>query len=218
MAKKSKKNQENLLFLFMGLIIIGLVISGIVLFQKQFASFFAEKPTNNQQIVNQATTTLNTNSSSEIASKPQEEYIPSEEVQNLQIYYGIKGKDKLESENKKVRRNSMKIGQARQVVNSLLETPSNERLYKLLPENLTLRGLFYDSGLFIVDFSREFNKIYNYGANEQILAIYSIVNSITELDPKAKVRFLINGTEPEGNEGHVDLSMNLSRLDSIIEK
>ena len=217
MAKKSKKNQENLLFLFMGLIIMGLAISGIILFQKQFASFFAEKQTNNQQIANQATTT-NTNSSSEISSKPKEEYIPSEEFQHLQIYYGIKGKDKLESENKKVRRNSMKIGQARQVVNSLLETPSNERLYKLLPENLTLRGLFYDSGLFIVDFSREFNKIYNYGANEQVLAIYSIVNSITELDPKAKVRFLINGTEPEGNEGHVDLSMNLSRLDSIIEK
>ncbi|MBQ3643305.1 MAG: GerMN domain-containing protein [Candidatus Riflebacteria bacterium] len=217
MAKKSKKNQENLLFLFMGLIIMGLAISGIILFQKQFASFFAEKQTNNQQIVNQATTT-NTNSSSEISSKPQEEYIPSEEVQHLQIYYGVKGKDKIESENKKVRRNSMKIGQARQVVNSLLETPSNERLYKLLPENLTLRGLFYDSGLFIVDFSREFNKIYNYGANEQVLAIYSIVNSITELDPKAKVRFLINGTEPEGNEGHIDLSMNLSRLDSIIEK
>ena len=216
MAKKSKKNQENLLFLFMGLIIMGLAISGIILFQKQFASLFAEKQANNPQLATQTTTP--TNPSSEIASKPQEEYIPSEEVQHLQIYYGIKGKDKLESENKKVRRNSMKIGQARQIVNSLLEEPSNEKHYKLLPEDLTLRGLFYDSGLFIVDFSREFNKIYNYGANEQILAIYSIVNSITELDPKAKVRFLINGTEPEGTEGHIDLSMNLSRLDGIIEK
>ena len=100
----------------------------------------------------------------------------------------------------------------------MIEAPSNERLYRLLPENLTLRGLFYDSGLFIIDFSREFNNIYNYGASEQILAVYSIVNSLTELEPKAKVRFLINGTEPDGEQGHIDLSQKLSRLESIIEK
>ncbi len=215
-SKKSKKNQENLLFLFMGLIIIGLLIAGLFLFQKQFSSIFAEQKANSEVITAQVPQTASSSENQAITKK--EEYIPQEEVQNLHIYYGIKGKDKLESETKKVRKNSMRIGQARQIVNSLLDTPSNERLYKLLPENLTLRGLFYDSGLFIIDFSREFNKIYQYGANEQVLAVYSIVNSITELDPKAKVRFLINGTEPEGDEGHLDLSMQLSRLESIIEK
>ena len=215
-SKKSKKNQENLLFLFMGLIILGLLIAGIFLFQKQFSSIFAEQKANSEPIKTQLPQN-NISSESKTISK-QEEYIPQEDVQNLHIYYGVKGKDKLESEVKRVRKNSMRIGQARQIVNSLLDAPSNERLYRILPENLTLRGLFYDSGLFIIDFSREFNKIYSYGANEQVLAIYSIVNSITELDPKAKVRFLINGTEPEGDEGHLDLSMQLSRLESIIEK
>jgi len=215
-SKKSKKNQENLLFLFMGLIIIGLLIAGFFLFQKQFSSIFAEQKTNSEIITAQLPQSPTSSESPKNTKK--EEYIPQEDAQNLHIYYGIKGKDKLESEIKKVRKNSMKIGQARQIVNSLLDAPSNERLYRLLPENLTLRGLFYDSGLFIIDFSREFNKIYSYGANEQILAVYSIVNSITELDPKAKIRFLINGTEPEGDEGHLDLSMQLSRLESIIEK
>ncbi|MBQ2593790.1 MAG: GerMN domain-containing protein [Candidatus Riflebacteria bacterium] len=215
-SKKSKKNQENLLFLFMGLIIIGLLIAGFFLFQKQFSSIFAEQKANSEVITAQVPQTTASSETQTITKK--EEYIPQEDAQNLHIYYGIKGKDKLEGETKKVRKNSMRIGQARQIVNSLLDAPSNERLYRLLPENLTLRGLFYDSGLFIIDFSREFNKIYQYGANEQVLAVYSIVNSITELDPKAKVRFLINGTEPEGDEGHLDLSMQLSRLESIIEK
>ena len=215
-SKKSKKNQENLLFLFMGLIIIGLLIAGIFLFQKQFSAMFAEQKANSETITAQVPQT-STSSETKTLTK-EEEYIPQEDVQNLHIYYGIKGKDKLESEIKRVRKNSMRIGQARQIVNSLLEVPSNERLYKILPDNLALRGLFYDSGLFIIDFSREFNKIFTYGANEQVLAVYSIVNSITELDPKAKVRFLINGTEPEGDEGHLDLSMQLSRLESIIEK
>ena len=215
-SKKSKKNQENLLFLFMGLIIIGLLIAGIFLFQKQFSAIFAEQKANSEPV--KAQLSQNNISSETKSISKQEEYIPQEDVQNLHIYYGVKGKDKLESEIKRVRKNSMRIGQARQIVNSLLEVPSNERLYRILPENLTLRGLFYDSGLFIIDFSREFNKIYTYGANEQVLAVYSIVNSITELDPKAKVRFLVNGTEPEGDEGHLDLSMKLSRLESLIEK
>ena len=214
-SKKSKKNQENLLFLFMGLIIVGLLIAGFFLFQKHFSEIFAEKKDNSGIVTAEASKT----SASVSVEKPkEEEFIPQEDVQNIHIYYGIKGKDKLESETKRVRKNSMRIGQARQIVNSLLDAPSNERLYRILPENLTLRGLFYDSGLFIIDFSREFNKIFTYGANEQILAVYSIVNSVTELDPKAKVRFLINGTEPEGDEGHMDLSMKLSRLESIIEK
>ena len=215
-SKKSKKNQENLLFLFMGLIIIGLLIAGLFLFQKQFSTLFAEQKANSEAMTAQLPL-ANISSETQTITK-EEEYIPQEDVQNLHIYYGVKGKDKLESENKRVRKNSLRIGQARQIVNSLLDLPTNERLYRILPENLTLRGLYYDSGLFIIDFSREFNKIYSYGANEQVLAIYSIVNSITELDPKAKVRFLVNGTEPEGDEGHLDLSMQLSRLESLIEK
>ena len=215
-SKKSKKNQENILFLLMGIIIIGLVIAGFFLFRKQFSAALESKEPvvnaeNNSEVIAKS-------EPKEAEVKTVEEYIPQEEVQNIQIYYGVKGKDKIEAEKKRVRKNSMRIGQARQIINSLIEKPTNERLYRLLPEDLTLRGIFYDSGLFIIDFSRDFNKIYTYGANEQILAIYSIVNSLTELDPKAQVRFLINGTEPEGEEGHIDLSAKLSRLDSIIEK
>lgn len=218
-TKKSKKNQENILFLLMGIIILGLVIAGFILFKKQFSDMFNDKTNPNTNQITAQAEPLEANNS-EIIKKEvkEEEYIPQEEVQNLKIYYGVKGKEKIESETKRVRRNPVLIAQARQIVNSLIEDPSNERLYKLLPENLTLRGLFYNSGLFIIDFSREFNKIYSYGTSEQVLAVYSIVNSITELEPKAQVRFLINGSEPDGEEGHVDLSQKFSRLETIIEK
>lgn len=220
-SKKSKKNQENILFLLMGVIIIGLIIAGFFLFQKQFLSMIKPKYSTTPSTVQNNTDSIQVTENVETPvtrTATTELYIPQEDVQNIQIYYGIKGKDKLEAENKKVRKTSMLIGQARQIVNSLLETPSNERLYRILPENLTLRGLFYDSGIYIIDFSREFNQIFNYGANEQILAVYSIVNSITDLDPQASVRFLVNGQEIEGEDGHVDFSAKLTRLESIIEK
>lgn len=216
-SKKNKNNQENILFLLMGIIILGLVIAGFFLFQKQFYSLFKPTPTTISQSITTPQIDNQKNKTNE-KKVSEEEYIPQEEVSYLQIYYGVKGKDKIECESKRVRKNTMLIGQARQIVNSLFETPTNERLYKILPENLTLRGLFYDSGLFTIDFSREFSKIYNYGPNEQILAVYSIVNSLTEIEPKAQVKFLINGTEPENKAGHVDLSIKMSRLESIIEK
>ncbi len=216
-TKQSRKNQENILFLLMGIIIISLAVAGFFLFQKQFYSFFKPKYTTNSSEIKSKQGSSSETESNTIKKPKEEEYIPQEDIQILQVYYGVKGKDKIECESKKVRKNSMLIGQARQVVNSLLEDPTNERLYKLLPDDLTLRGLFYDSGLYIIDFSREFSKIYTYGANEQILAVYSIVNSITELDPNAQVRFLINGREPDGEDGHLDLTAKLTRLDSIIE-
>lgn len=217
-TKNSKKNQENILFLLMGIIILGLVVAGFILFKKQFSDIFNDKNNPNATQITAQTEPLQTNNESIKKEVKEEEYIPQEEVQNLKIYYGVKGKEKIEGETKRVRRNPVLIGQARQIVNSLIENPTNERLYKLLPEDLTLRGLFYNSGLFIIDFSREFNKIYSYGTSEQVLAVYSIVNSITELEPKAQVRFLINGSEPDGEEGHVDLSQKFSRLETIIEK
>ena len=101
-SKKSKKNQENLLFLFMGLIIIGLLIAGFFLFQKQFSSIFAEQKANSEVITAQVPQTTASSETQTITKK--EEYIPQEDAQNLHIYYGIKGKDKLEGETKKVRK------------------------------------------------------------------------------------------------------------------
>ncbi len=209
MAKK--KNQESILFILMGVIILGLIIAGFIIFQKQIMPMFEEQ----KKIATASETTTVNNP---VVPEQEEEFIPSEDVKNIQIYYGIKGKDKLEFETKRVRKSKMLITQARQVVNQLLEAPSNERLYKLIPDGTTLRGLFYDSGLYTVDFSREFSNVLNYGANEQILTLYSVVNSITELDPHAQVKFMINGTEIEGEDGHVDFGAKLTRLEGIIEK
>lgn len=212
---KSNKNQENLLFILMGVIIIGLIIAGFFLFQKQFSGRIKE-----ELGLTASKNMPSANIPAEVESKntKQEEYIPQDEVKTIQIYYGVKGKDTIDCENKRVRRNNMLIGQARQIVNSLLEAPSDEKLYKLLPDELVLRGLFYEAGLYTIDFSREFTQIGNYGASEQTLAIYSIVNSITELDPNAKVRFLVNGTEPDIDSGHLDLTDNFTRLEKVIEK
>ena len=212
MAKKKK--QESILFVLMGLIIMGLVVAGFILFKNQISEIIDKQK---QQTVAQEALAVKQKAMIENQEKP-EEYIPQEDVQIIQVYYGVIGKDSIESESKRVRKSKMLISQARQIVNYLLEKPGNERLYKLVPDGTYLRGLFYEAGVYTIDLSREFNNVLNYGPSEQILTVYSIVNSLTESDPKAKVRFLVNGTEMESEEGHVDFGANLTRLESIIEK
>ncbi len=207
--KPSRHNQEKVLFVLMGLIVIGLIVSGYFLFVRKILPEITTQNQSEQQVAT-ASQTQQTGTASP------EEFIPADEVHTLKIYFGEKGKDYLVPEERRVRKRAMLIAQARQIVETLLEGPASPSLHRIIPKGTALRGLFFESGVFTVDLSREFAAVSNLGAAEQILSVYSLVNSLTELDPRAKVRFLINGSEPAADTGHVDLSQNLTRIDDLM--
>lgn len=217
--KSSRHNQEKVLFILMSLIIIGLIVSGYFLFVRKI---LPELSGSNGQ--SQAEAKANVSSSSDSgkaannANVETEAFIHPDELQILTVYFPAVGKDILLSELKRVRKRTMLIAQARQIVETILEGPAKKDLYQAVPKGTTLRGLFFEPGLFTVDLSREFIGTMSAGTVEQVLAVYSIVNSLTELDPQAKVKFLINGTEQEASNGHVDFSQPLSRFASLIGK
>lgn len=208
--KAARHNQETILFLLMGLIIIGLIVSGYFLFVKKILPELASK--NQGGITNPALAVSDTNSE----KKESYAFIPDDDAQVLTLYFPVKGKDNFQAQARKVRRKKMLTAQARQIVEEILRGPDGSELYTAIPANTKLKGLFFDSGTFVVDLSREFSAITSTGATEQVLGIYSIVNSLTEIDPKAKVRFLINGSEQSGENGHLDLTQSLTRLQEII--
>ncbi len=210
--KPSRHNQERILFVLMGLIIVGLILSGYFLFVRKILP----------ELTSGKETSTATATSSGVSAMSEDmaaanEFIPQEEAQDLRIFFGLKGSDMLASELRRVRKRTMLIAQARQIVETLLEGPITGNLYQLFPKGTGLRGLFFDAGTFIVDLSREFTALSKLGAAEQTLAVYSLVNSLTELDPKARVKILVNGSEPTGDEGHIDLSVPLTRLESLIQ-
>ncbi len=210
--KPSRHNQERILFVLMGLIIIGLILSGYFLFvRKILPELTSDKAASTAAATNADTPAI----SDDMAAA--NEFIPQDEAQDLRIFFGLKGSDVLASELRRVRKRTMLIAQARQIVETLLEGPVTGNLYQLFPKGTGLRGIFFDAGTFIVDLSREFSGLNRLGAAEQTLAVYSLVNSLTELDPKARVKFLINGSEPTGDDGHIDLSLPLTRLESLIQ-
>ncbi len=197
----------------MGFIILGLIVSGYFLFVRKILPEISSgnETTKAQTAPEGAATNIN----DDLAAA--NELIPQEDAQDLRIYFGVKGKDLLTSELRRVRKKTMLIAQARQIIETLLEGPVTGTMYQLLPGEIKLRGLFFDSGTFIVDLSREFADLRVFGPTEQILAVYSLVNSLTELDPKARVKFLVNGSEPAAEDGHIDLSLPLTRIEKLIQ-
>lgn len=206
-AKKNARNQETILFILMGLILIGLIVSGYFLFVKKI---LPELSTGSEQS-SPGQSQLPADTANEVQA-----FIPDDEAQMLTLFFPQKDKDNFRGEIRKVRRKKMLTAQATQIIEELLRGPTSKDLYSAVPEKTTLRGLFFDSGTFVVDLSREFSETKITGAVEQTLAVYSLVNSLTEIDPKARVKILINGSEQPGEEGHIDLSQSLTRLPELI--
>ena len=91
------------------------------------------------------------------------------------------------------------------IVNELLKGPKNTELAAALPQDIKLLSAETKDGVCFVNFSADFmNKIFG-GSTQETLAVYSIVNSLCELDKVNRVQILVEGKKTSAL-GSVDLS------------
>jgi hypothetical protein len=111
------------------------------------------------------------------------------------------------------------IDRAKQVVIKLIQGPKGE-LLPLFPKEALLRGLFLShDGIAYVDLSRDITKLLKDGSHEEVLAIYSIVNSLAFNFPEVKrVQILVEGTERETFGAHVSLQRAMKPNYDLIDK
>jgi|GEM_PF-733575 len=110
--------------------------------------------------------------------------------------------------------------QAKQAINELIKG-SQSNLGRIIPSKTKLREVYLDShGVAYVDLNGEVTGYLNGGTENEILFIYSIVNTLTENFRKIKrVRLILDGREVQTLRGHVDLSIPLvNRADLIYVK
>lgn len=87
----------------------------------------------------------------------------------------------------------------------LASGPTNDKLETPLPEGTIINNAYLKGNTVYVDFSNEFITNAPSGIEEEGLLIYSIVNTLTELNEVSGVKILINGEE---NKSFSDNSMN----------
>lgn len=87
--------------------------------------------------------------------------------------------------------------------------PTNDKLETPLPEGTKINKVYLKGNTVYVDFSNEFINNAPSGVEEEGLIIYSIVNTLTELNEVSGVKILINGEE---NLEFKDKGMNFKEI------
>lgn len=81
------------------------------------------------------------------------------------------------------------------LINLLIAGPENEKLESAIPEGTKVNSCTLKGNTVYVDLSKEFVDNAASGIEEESMIIYSIVNTLTELNEVSGVKFLINGEE-----------------------
>lgn len=102
------------------------------------------------------------------------------------------------------------------VLEALIEGPSDDAHSITIPMGTRLLGLEISEGVAYVDLSRGFREEH-WGGSSEVLTIYSVVNTLTELEGIRAVQFLLEGEQVDTLTGHMDISRPLERDDSLLE-
>ena len=117
----------------------------------------------------------------------------------------------------------------KKVLEELVKGPQNKELYPTLPSSTKINSVVVEDELATVDLGKEIitdNSEIPHSSTTEILAIYSIVNTLTEFEDIKRVKITIDGMESgkidgmniEDFWGHVGIYEEFTRNEDIIEK
>lgn len=114
------------------------------------------------------------------------------------------------------------------IVEELIKGPQSDQLYSTIPSNVKVNSVKISEGTATVDFSKEiitnFQEI-PHSSTTEVLAIFSIVNTLTEFEEIKKVKITIEGRDSgqvdglyiEDFWGHVGIYEEFTRDETIIK-
>jgi len=203
--KKSRKKRSKFKSFFTWLLIILIIILSYALFTRIVLPVFnkyIKKP-----IV--------------IEGKPPQEekreptiIIEEEEMVELNLYFSDVDAMYLVAERRKIAKTE---NLAKQVVNELIKGSNNANLYPTIPEQTKINEVYIADDIAYIDLSEDIIKNHSGGSSSELMTLYSIVNSLTEIPPIKGVQILIEGKQRESLTGHIDISMPFLRDEDWIK-
>lgn len=104
---------------------------------------------------------------------------------------------------------------ARTVIEELIKGPSNDDAKGVIPKGTTLLDFDIKDSVALVNFSKEYFSSEDDSKTEELLARYSVVNTLCDIEGIDKVKIFIEGTElvnssnvPVGALGKEDIMLN----------
>ena len=203
--RKLKKKRNNPKIILLSLIIVALVIVGYLIFNKFIVPVwerYTEKPVITK----------------EVPYKEEEikevQPVPIEEMVEVNLYFSDSQAMYLIPEKRKI---SQIPSIVRQAVNELIKGPENSDFYRTIPEGTQVNEVYIADDIVYIDLSEEIFKNHPGGSSGELMTVYSIVNTLTEIPPIKGVQILVEGNEMESLVGHIDISMPLLRDEDWIK-
>ncbi|MGN1319240.1 MAG: GerMN domain-containing protein, partial [Lachnospirales bacterium] len=138
------------------------------------------------------------------------------EWQTVTLYFCDRSGEKLVPEQRSVEiKKSLTLEY--QIVEQLIVGPDKKMLKSTIPSDTDIRDIKTEDGICYVNLSRDFIKTTPEGISSELVKIYSIVDSLTELNYVNKVQFLIDGEKVNETGDGIDFSKPFDRKTDIIK-
>lgn len=141
------------------------------------------------------------------------EYVPEEEIDTVglrqtvvSLYFNQKDTNTLVPEARRVDVKEITKDPYNTLLKLLIEGPKNESLEKVIPEGTKINKIEIKKGTVYIDLSKEFIENHKGGAEAEGRTVYSIVNTLTELNEVDAVKIVIDGNN-EASFKDNDLSL-----------
>jgi len=160
------------------------------------------------------TSTEENRSSASAPAKPG----PSEVKRNVTLYFANQEATKVVPETRtiSVPSNVSVTGFIKTIVNELIKGPRNSELRRTIPAEAAVRSVTVKGTTAYIDFTSEMHSKHTGGAAGESMTIYSIVNTLTELNNIDQVQITVEG-KPLSIE-HVVMDKPLSRNENMIQQ
>ncbi len=125
----------------------------------------------------------------------------------------------LTSESRNVQLPESPAGALPLIVRELFKGSANRGVPRLFPEDTVVRGAFLlPDGTALVDLGgATLSRGWSTGSHQELMAVYSVVQTVTVNIPEARrVRLLLNGEPAETLGGHIGLEKPLVPLSSLL--
>ncbi len=133
----------------------------------------------------------------------------------VRLYFSDNQAQKLIAEARKVTLSPKESVEMR-ILKELIKGPEKDFLVKTIPEETKILSVETKEGVCFVNLSQEFITKHSGGSSSEMITVYSIVNSLTQLDNVDKVQFLIEGQKTEVYI-HMVFNEPFTRNSSMIE-
>ena len=139
----------------------------------------------------------------------------TDNTQVVKLYFSNKDATSLVSERRSVALLDNNIEKT--ILSELIKGPIDPKLNATVPSGTNVLSVETKEEICFVNLSDEFVSKHSGGSSAEVMTIYSVVNSLTELDNVEKVQFLVGGKKLDVYK-HMMISEPFERDETVISK